>query len=115
MMTAEFLQKKVWLSADGGATAKSMHLIIRRTRTDDGKSWAYKYSLSNAPAKTSTQRLAYQQAQRFWVEQAIKDAKDGLVSTLRGTDPVLLGGIDPAVLHTQKLTQFEVYLSFSIT
>ena len=39
---------------------------------------AFKYSLSNAPAKTRTQRLANQQSQRFWVEQAIKDGKDGL-------------------------------------
>lgn len=78
-MVAEFLHKRVWLW-DGQADTYPIrcHLLIRRTLSQDGKGWVYKYSLSNAPAKTATQKLAYQQSQRFWVEQAIRDGKDGM-------------------------------------
>ena len=78
VMTAEFLHKKVWFSDQTSEPPRLVHLIIRRTPKDGGKGYLYKYSLGNAPAQTSTQRLAYQQSQRFWVEQAIRDAKDGL-------------------------------------
>ena len=78
-MVAEFLHKRVWFwDATEDHLPRRMHLIIRRTPKTDGSGWLYKYSMSNAPAKTTTQRLAYQQSQRFWVEQAIKDGKDGL-------------------------------------
>ena len=79
MMVADFLHKRVWLW-DGKDTSGPMacHLIIRRIKNESGKGWQFKYSLSNAPAKTPLQRLAYQQCQRFWVAQAIRDAKDSL-------------------------------------
>ena len=35
-----------------------------------------KYSLSNAASNTSTRRLAYMQAQRYWVERPFQDAKN---------------------------------------
>jgi len=78
-MIAEFLHKRVWVrDSQSEAAPVRCHLIIRRTPSQDGKEWHYKYSLSNAPSKATTQRLAYQQSQRFWVEQAIKDGKDGM-------------------------------------
>lgn len=80
VMVAEYLHKKVWFW-DGDAKNRAFlcNLVIRRTEKQDGSGWVYKYSLSNAPAKTPTKRLAYQQSQRFWVEQALRDAKDGIV------------------------------------
>lgn len=78
-MVAEYLQKKVWFW-DGKSTTRAFHcyLIVRRTEKENGSGWVYKYSLSNSPAGTSTKRLAYQQSQRFWIEQGIRDVKDGL-------------------------------------
>ena len=38
----------------------------------------HKYSLSNAPSDTSWERLGRMQAQRFWIEQAFKEAKSEL-------------------------------------
>ena len=35
----------------------------------------FKYSLSNAPMETSWKRLAFIQAQRFWIERVFQDAK----------------------------------------
>ena len=53
-----------------------MHLIARRDASKESKTgYKCKYSLSNAAPETTTKRLAYQQAQRFWVEQCIKDCK----------------------------------------
>ncbi len=77
LMVAEFLHKRVWFW-DRETEPRLWHLIIRRIPKEDGVGWNYKYSLSNAPLKTPTERLAYQQSQRFWVEQAIKDGKDSL-------------------------------------
>ena len=77
-MYADFIHKKVWLW-DGCKESKPIrvHLIVRKAETkDSGRT--YKYSLSNAPLKTTTQNLAYMQSQRFWIEQAIKEAKDSL-------------------------------------
>ena len=34
-----------------------------------------KYTLSNAPEQTSTERLAFMQGQRYWVERSIQDGK----------------------------------------
>ena len=38
----------------------------------------FKYSMSNAAADTSWERLAYMQAQRFWIERCFQDAKSEL-------------------------------------
>ena len=40
-----------------------------------GSPTTIKYSLSNAPAETSRERLAQMQGQRYWVERAFEDAK----------------------------------------
>ena len=78
LMITECLHKRVWFWAkDNEHPPRRWHLFIRRTPSKDG-GYTYKYALSNSPSNTSTQRLAYQQSQRYWVEQAIKDSKDGL-------------------------------------
>lgn len=78
-MIADFLHKKIWYwDGDPLTKPRLWHLIIRRTPKEGEDGWEYKYSLSNAPVNTKTQVLAYRQSQRFWVEQAIKDVKDGL-------------------------------------
>jgi hypothetical protein len=38
----------------------------------------FKYSFSNAAAATAWERLAYMQAQRFWIERCFQDAKSEL-------------------------------------
>lgn len=71
-LTYEVLTARIWLWKKGDAKAYCWHLIVRRdpkTHND------YKYSLSNAPAKTSKKRLAYMQAQRFWIERVFEDGK----------------------------------------
>lgn len=71
-LTYEILTHRVWLYRKGDCQAYCWHLIVRRnpkTKSD------YKYSLSNAPEKTSTKRLAYMQSQRFWIERTFEDGK----------------------------------------
>ena len=67
----EYLLTRVWVYyAEQGI--RQWHLIVRRdpkTKSD------YKYSLSNAPEDTTVERLAYMQAQRYWVERSFEDAK----------------------------------------
>ena len=71
-------QARVWVCLvwtwDGTApTARARLLIVRQDA--DG---TFKYSLSNAPSATSWERLAYMQAQRFWIERCFQDAKSEL-------------------------------------
>lgn len=47
--------------------------LIARRNIDTKKD--YKYSLSNAPTGTPMKKLAFMQAQRFWVERTFEDAK----------------------------------------
>jgi hypothetical protein len=78
-MIAEVLHRRVWFwDGEKESMPRRMHLLIRRTPKENGLDWNYKYSLSNAPHRTTIQRLVYQQAQRFWVEQSIRDCKMGL-------------------------------------
>jgi hypothetical protein len=44
-------------------------------RREIGSPQEIKYTLSNAPEATTTEHLAYQQAQRYWVEQALRNGK----------------------------------------
>jgi SRSO17 transposase len=70
-LRVDMLHQRVWLW-DGKATqAKHWHLIVRR-EVNGSK---IKYSLSNAPANTALKRLAYMQAQRYWVERSFQDSK----------------------------------------
>jgi SRSO17 transposase len=64
---------EVWLWSGGEAKPRRRLLVVRREA--DG---SHKYSLSNAPARTSWERLGYMQAQRFWIERAFQDAKSEL-------------------------------------
>ncbi|XOF33648.1 MAG: hypothetical protein ACL93V_16900 [Candidatus Electrothrix sp. YB6] len=50
-----------------------VELVVRREVKSPKK---IKYSLSNAESNTSTRRLAYMQAQRYWVERPFQDAKN---------------------------------------
>ena len=67
----KILHHRVWLWDGEEPEANCWHLIVRREiGTTD-----IKYSLSNAPASTSYKRLAYMQAQRYWIERNFQDAK----------------------------------------
>jgi SRSO17 transposase len=65
--------KEVWLWDQNSKPARRRLLVVRREA--DG---SYKYSLSNAPAETTWERLAYMQAQRFWIERGLQDGKSEL-------------------------------------
>ena len=71
-LRVEVLHRRVWLWNGTEAQARHWHLIVRREikARDD-----IKYSLSNAPAQTSSQRLAQMQGQRYWVERSFQDGK----------------------------------------
>lgn len=71
-LVVEVMHQRVWLWDKYSPTAHCWHLIIRR---EVGSTGTLKYSLSNAPAKTSVRKLARMQAQRFWIERAFQDAK----------------------------------------
>lgn len=72
-LQARLWVREVWLWAQGAPRARRRLLVVRREA--DG---THKYSLSNAPADTSWERLGRMQAQRFWIEQAFKEAKSEL-------------------------------------
>jgi SRSO17 transposase len=68
----EYLIIRVWIYSFEHNALRQWHLIVRRdleTKSD------YKYSLSNASADTTDNRLAYMQVQRYWVERSFEDAK----------------------------------------
>ncbi len=71
-LTYEVLTKRIWVWKDGDANGHCFHVVVRRDPVSKGD---YKYSLSNASQGTSRKRLAYMQAQRFWIERAFEDAK----------------------------------------
>lgn len=72
------LRAKIWVQAvwqwePTDARARPRRLVVRQEQ--DG---TFKYSLSNAAADVSWERLAYMQTQRFWIERAFQDAKSEL-------------------------------------
>ena len=71
-LRVDVLHRRVWLWDGKENQAKHWHLIVRR-EVNGSK---IKYSLSNAPANTSLKRLAYMQAQRYWVERSFQDSKN---------------------------------------
>jgi len=71
-LAVEVLHRRVWLWDGEEPVAHCWHLIVRREMASPRE---IKYSLSNAAEATTTERLAYQQAQRYWVEQALRNAK----------------------------------------
>ena len=65
--------RAVWIWDGKSPTARPRLLIVRQEA--DG---TFKYSMSNASANTPWERLAYMQAQRFWIERCFQDAKSEL-------------------------------------
>lgn len=71
-LSADILHRRVWLWDGQEARAHCWHLVVRREKDSPE---TIKYSLSNAPAETPLSRLAFMQAQRFWIEQTLRDGK----------------------------------------
>jgi len=71
-LVVEILHQRVWLWDKNEANAHHWHLIVRRELNSPE---TCKYTLSNAPAETSTQQLAQMQGQRYWIERAFEDGK----------------------------------------
>jgi SRSO17 transposase len=72
-LIVDILHREVWLWDGKEAEARKWHLVVRREVNSPKE---IKYSLSNAASNTSTRRLAYMQAQRYWVERPFQDAKN---------------------------------------
>ena len=71
---ARVLVLEVWLWDRRWAPQQRRRLLVVRQEADG----SFKYSLSNAPSNTSWARLAFMQAQRYWIEQSFKEAKSEL-------------------------------------
>jgi SRSO17 transposase len=71
-LIVEVLHQAVWVWDKQSATSHRWHLIVRRELNSAG---TLKYSLCNAPERTSVLKLARMQAQRYWIERAFQDAK----------------------------------------
>lgn len=72
-LEAEIWVTDVWTCDRQRRQARKRRLVVRRER--DG---SFKYSLTNAPKELGAQKLAYMQAQRFWIERSFQDAKSEL-------------------------------------
>lgn len=71
-LEVDLLTRRVWVWLDDQKTVRQWHLVVRR---EVGTKETIKYSLSNAPAETTPDRLAYMQGQRYFVERSFQDAK----------------------------------------
>jgi SRSO17 transposase len=71
-LRVDVAHRRVWVWDGAEATARHWHLVVRR---EVGAPKKIKYSLSNAPADTSLERLAQMQGERYWVERAFEDGK----------------------------------------
>ena len=72
MLNVDVLHARAWLWDGKEEQPHLWHLIVRREGNSKN---TLKYSLSNAPANTSVERLAFLQGQRFFVERSFEDAK----------------------------------------
>ena len=72
-LRAKLWVKPVWQWEPADPVARRRLLIVRQEAEG-----TFKYSLSNAAADTSWERLGYMQTQRFWIERAFQDAKSEL-------------------------------------
>lgn len=70
-LLVDVLHKRVWLWDGQEPKANCWHLVIR----SEVKANKIKYSLSNAGENTSSERLVYMQAQRYWIERSFQDSK----------------------------------------
>jgi SRSO17 transposase len=75
-LEVEILHTQVWVWSSQLQEKEGhlWHLVVRR---EVNAPETIKYSLSNAPSDTSVERLAYMQAQRYWIERTFQDAKNG--------------------------------------
>lgn len=79
-LKSDHLHGRFWIKAESGKVNKrteyrQVHLLVRRSHeTKDDLS----YAVSNASEDTPTQRLAFMQCQRFWIERAFEDSKGNL-------------------------------------
>lgn len=71
-LLVDVLHAHVWVWDGEEKTAQKWRLIVRREVDSPHK---IKYSLSNAPEEISIVRLAYMQAQRYWIERTFQDSK----------------------------------------
>jgi hypothetical protein len=71
-LLVDILHKRVWLWDGEESQANCWHLVVRR----EVKAKKIKYSLCNAPEAASLKRLAFMQAQRYWIERTFQDAKN---------------------------------------
>ena len=71
-LVVDILHQMVWLWDGKESSARHWHLVVRREIKSPHKK---KYSLCNVHITTSVERLAYMQAQRYWVERPFQDAK----------------------------------------
>jgi SRSO17 transposase len=71
---AQLWVRAVWLWDPRHDTSSRRRLLIVRREANG----SCKYSLSNAPAQTTWERLGWMQAQRFFIERAFQDAKSEL-------------------------------------
>jgi SRSO17 transposase len=71
-LRVDIAHRRVWVWDGAEATARCWHLVVRR---EVGAPKKIKYSLSNAPPDTKSERLAQMQGGRYWVERAFEDAK----------------------------------------
>jgi len=74
-LKVDILHKPVWIwdSNLQEPEAHLWHLVVRREVKNPHK---IKYTLSNAPHETSLHRLAFMQAQRYWVERSFQNGKN---------------------------------------
>jgi len=70
-LIAPYAARRIWTLRDGYPTEE--WLVMRREADGD-----VTYSLSNASAGTSLERLAWMESQRYFVERSIQDSKSGL-------------------------------------
>lgn len=71
-LKVDIITRLVWVWNHSEQSARQWHLVVRREVSAPD---TIKYSLSNAPADTTLERLAYMQGQRFFVERSFQDAK----------------------------------------
>ncbi len=71
-MVVEVIQCRVWFWDGQTDKARQWHLLVRREIDSPDE---IKYSVSNAKADTSIERLAHMQGQRFWIERSFQDGK----------------------------------------
>lgn len=74
VLHARIWVREVWLWDRKSASQVRRRLLVVRQEGDG----SFKYSLGNAAAETAWQRLAFIQAQRYWIEQSFKEAKSDL-------------------------------------